>query len=107
MPGTRPGMTLSANSALLEGAVVKPAVEPILIAGDVPLHRHVDVGLEDRNAWHVGEGGFNESFDVLLVGGFVAVCGGCDRTVNEPVERLRLVAHGIEDRIFAVIAPDE
>src|SRR6516225_10272556 len=105
--GARPGMKRTENLALLEGAVVKPAMEPILIAGDVLLHRHVDVGLEDRDAWHVRKNSFHESLDVLFIGGLVAVCGGCDRAVNEAVERLRLIAHGVEDRILAVVAPDE
>src|SRR5215469_1516568 len=105
--GARPGMKRTENLALLEGAVVKPAMEPILIAGDVLLHRHVDVGLEDRDAWHVRKGSFHESLDVLFIGGLVAICGGCDRAVNEAVERLRLIAHRVEDRILAVIAPDE
>src|SRR4029077_414705 len=52
---TRVGGSLAWDgvSTLDEGAVVEPAVEPVLVAGDILLHRDVDVGLEDRDARNV------------------------------------------------------
>src|SRR6187401_3526485 len=42
------------DSPLHQGAVVEAAVEPVLIARDVLLHRDVDVGLAERDARDVG-----------------------------------------------------
>src|SRR5262249_61259945 len=95
-------MKRTENLALLEGAVVKPAMEPILIAGDVLLHRHVDVGLEDRDAWHVRKGSFHESLDVLFIGGLVGVCGGCGLHVTEEGRRHRFGATCCEMSIIGV-----
>src|SRR5262245_51429408 len=98
---------VSASSPLRECPIVEPPVEPVLVAGDVLLHRDVDVGLVDRDARNVGEGEIDEALHVLLVGGLVAFRRGGDGAVDVAVELLRLVAHGVEDRILSVIAPDE
>src|SRR3984885_14408369 len=94
---------ISPKSALDEGAVVEPAVEPILIAGNVLLHGDVDVGLEDRDAGNVGVGEVDESLYVLLVVLGVADRSGVARAFDQRVHRLGLVAHGVEHRILAVI----
>jgi hypothetical protein len=35
------------------------------------------------------------------------VAAACARAVDQRIHRLRLVAHGVEDRVLAVIAPEE
>src|SRR5262245_24837253 len=82
-----------ANSPLHERAVVEPAVEPVLIAGDVLLHRDVDEGLVERDARDVGEGKLDEALHVLVVACLVAFGRRGHRTVDQRVELLRLVAH--------------
>src|SRR5262249_23756962 len=95
------------SSPLDQRAVIKPAVEPILISRYVLLHRDIDVGLIERNARNVGEGKLDEAFDRLFVVCLVAFRGSVHGGVDERVHRFRLVAHGVEDRILAVIAPDK
>jgi hypothetical protein len=43
-------------SPLHQRAIIEPAVEPILIARDILLHRDVDEGLVQRNARNIAEG---------------------------------------------------
>src|SRR6516225_9160403 len=95
------------RSPLHQRTVVEPAVEPVLISRHVLLHRDVDEGLIERDARHVGEGEIDEAFDVLVVGRLVALRRRGHGAVDQRVELLRLIAHGVEDRILAVIAPDE
>src|SRR5882724_11567898 len=95
------------TSPFRQRAIVEPAVEPVLIARDVLLHRDVGVGLQQRDARDVGEGEVDEALHVLLVSPLVAAGGRIHGAVDEAVHRLRLVAHRVEDRIAAVIAPDE
>src|SRR3954464_3443309 len=98
---------LPPRSTLHEGAIIEPAMEPVLITGHVLLHRDVDVGLIQRDARNVGVGELDELRDILVVARLVAA-GGCgDGAVDIAVHLLRLIAHGVEDRILAVIAPDE
>ncbi len=52
-------------------------------------------------------GEIDEALDVLVVGRGVAGRGGRARAVDQPVHLRRLVAHGVEDGIVAVIAPVE
>src|ERR1043165_530459 len=92
---------------LHQRAVVETAVEPVLIARDVLLHRDVDEGLVQRDARDVGEGEIDEALHVGVVGRGVAGGSGGARTVDELVHLRRLVAHGVEDGIVAVIAPVE
>src|SRR3954468_8142589 len=94
-------------SRLHQRAIIEPAVEPVLVARNVLLHRDVDVRLIERDARNVGEGEIDETLDVFLVSRLVAGRGGIDGAMDEVVHRLRLVAHGVEDRILAVVAPDE
>ena len=47
--------------ALRQLAVVELAVEPVAVAGDVLLHRHVEQRLEDRHARHLLEGDVDEA----------------------------------------------
>src|SRR3954468_18161923 len=96
-----------ALSRLHQRAIIEPAVEPVLVARNVLLHRDVDVRLIERDARNVGEGEIDETLDVFLVSRLVAGRGGIDGAMDEVVHRLRLVAHGVEDRILAVVAPDE
>src|SRR5205814_198747 len=102
-----PRLHRASPSPLLHRSLVEAAVEPVLVAGDVLLHHDVDVGLVERNARDVGEGEIDEAFDVLVVGRGVAGRSRGDSAVDQRVHRLRLVAHRVEDRILAVIAPDE
>src|SRR6266478_5845677 len=46
---------------LHQRAVIEAAVEPVLIARDVLLHRDVDEGLIQRNAWDIAEGQVDKS----------------------------------------------
>src|SRR5437588_2032976 len=100
-------MTASMRSPLHERAVVEPAMEPVLITADVLLHRDVDVGLEDRDPRHIGKRKVDEALHLLLVRRLVAGRGCIHGAVDIRVALFRLVAHRVEDRILAVIAPDE
>src|SRR6186997_429664 len=95
-------MTMSTRSPLGQRAIIQSPVEPVLIAADVLLHRDVGVGLEQRDARHVGEGEIDEALHVLLIGILVALRGGGHGAVDEAVHVLGLVAHRVEDRILAV-----
>src|SRR5258706_11579817 len=91
-------------SSLLQVAVVGLQVEPVGVALDALLHRHVHVGLRDRDARHLVEGDVDEAVHVLLVFLPVALeARGLDQLVHPRV----LVAHGVEHRVLAVIAPEE
>ena len=94
-------------TALHQRAIIEAAVEPVLIARDVLLHRDVDEGLIQRDARDVGEGEIDEALHVGVVGRGVAGRGGGARAVDQLVHLRRLVAHGVEDGIVAVIAPVE
>src|SRR5882762_4969782 len=56
-------------------AIIEPAVEPVLIARDVLLHRDVDEGLIQRNARNIGEGQIDKTLHVRVVSRHVAA--GC------------------------------
>src|SRR5450631_554120 len=47
--------------------VIEPAMEPVLVAGDVLLHRDVDIGLVERNARDVAEGQVDEALHIGVV----------------------------------------
>src|SRR5216684_2410946 len=100
-----PPIRYSPRLRLYQRAVIEPAVEPVLIARDVLLHRDVDIGLVERNARDVGVGDIDKALHVLVVGRLVARRSRVASAVDEGVHLLRLVAHRIEDRILAVIAP--
>src|SRR5262245_19035230 len=95
------------RSTFCQGAIVEPAMEPIRVAGHILLHRDVDVGLINRDARHVGVGLIDETLYILFVCRLVAIFGRCNGAVDESIGLLRLIAHRVEDRIFAVVAPDE
>src|ERR1700686_2301195 len=84
-------------SSLRERAVIEPAVEPVFVAGNVLLHRDVDVGLVQRDTRHVGEGEIDEALHVLVVSLLVAGRGRGARAVDECIHLRRLVVHGVED----------
>src|SRR5260370_10643926 len=92
---------------LHQRAIIEATMEPVLIARDVLLHRDVDVGLIQRNARNICECQVDETLHILLVSRPVPRSGGVDCAMNEVVHRLRLVAHGVEDRILSVVTPDE
>src|SRR5258706_10317275 len=94
-----------AYSPLHQRAVIEPAVEPVLIARDVLLHRDVDEGLIQRNARNIGEGQIDKTLHVRVVSRHVAAGSRGAGAVDQSVHLRRLVAHGIEDGIVAVIAP--
>src|ERR1044072_8294402 len=79
-------MARASRSSLRQRAIIQPAVEPVLIAADVLLHRDVGVGLEQRDARHVGEGEIDEAFHVFLVGILVAFRSGGHGAVDERSE---------------------
>jgi len=57
------------RSDLGERAIVELAVEPVAVAAEVSLHRHVERGLEQRDARYRGKGEANETthlFGVFL-----------------------------------------
>src|SRR5699024_12400260 len=60
--------TRRSSDLLHQRTIVQPAVEPVLIAGDVLLHRDVDEGLVQRDARHLGESQINETLHVGIVG---------------------------------------
>src|SRR6476620_2591581 len=67
------GMTSSLNPLPLgKRPIVQTPVEPILVTGDILLHRDVDVRLEQRDARHVGESSLDEALHILVVAGLVA-----------------------------------
>src|SRR5262249_57068663 len=98
---------VSMGLRLYERAVVETAVEPVLIARDVLLHRDVDEGLIQRDARHLGESNIDKALHVGIVLRLVADGSGGARAVDQLVHLARLVAHGVEDGIIAVIAPVE
>src|ERR1700677_2467227 len=51
-----PPDAVAPRSCLYKAAVIEPAMEPILVAADVLLHRDVDIRLIERDARHVGVG---------------------------------------------------
>src|SRR5258708_27032473 len=53
---------------LHQRAVIEAAVEPVLIARDVLLHRDIDIGLIERNARNIGECQVDKTLHVGLVG---------------------------------------
>src|SRR6266581_1959671 len=74
---------------LHQRAIVEPAVEPVLIARDVLLHRDVDIGLIQRDARDIAEGEIDEALDVGIVGRRVAGRRGGARAVDELVHLRR------------------
>src|ERR1700687_596670 len=72
-------------SRLHQRAIVEPAVEPVLIAGDILLHRDIDEGLVQRNPRHLGKREIDEALDVGIVGRLVAGRGRAPRAVDQPV----------------------
>ena len=82
-------------------------MEPVLVAGNIGLHRHVHIGLIQRNARQVGEGQIDEAAHVAVVGCGVVVGRRHARAVDQAVHGRRLVAHGVKDGVLAVIAPEE
>ena len=82
-------------------------MEPVLVARYIFLHRDVDIGLVQRNAGNVGEGEIDETLHAGVVGRNVAGCRRVARPVDQLVHLRRLVAHGVEHGIVAVIAPVE
>src|SRR5262249_16740971 len=93
------------HSRLHQRAIVETAVEPVLIARDILLHPDVDEGLVQRDARHLGEGDIDKAFHVGIVFRLVADGSRATRAVDQSVHFRRLVAHGVEDGIVAVIAP--
>src|SRR5216684_2647884 len=98
---------LLARLRLYQRAVIEPAVEPVLIARDVLLHRDVDEGLIQWNARNIGECQVDKALHVAVVARGIAGGRGGARAVDQLVHLRRLVAHGVEDGIVAVIAPVE
>src|SRR3984893_7073037 len=99
--------SLFAHLTLHQRPIIEPSVEPVLVARDILLHRDVDERLIQRNPRHVGKGEIDEAFDVGVVGRLVAGGGRGARAVDQLVHLRRLIAHGVEDGIVAVIAPVE
>src|SRR3954451_25017041 len=102
-----PSRATQPHLRLHQRAVIQPAVEPVLIAGDVLLHGDVDERLVQRDAGNVGEGQIDEALHIRVIGGRIARGRGIARAVDQPVHLRRLVAHGVEHGIVAVIAPVE
>src|SRR5258705_7346915 len=92
------------GSVLGERAEVELAVEPVLVAGDTLLHRHVEVRLVERHPRHLQDGEPGElahEVRILLRIRFEA------RRVDQLVHLGVLVGHGVEDRVLAVVVPEE
>src|SRR5207248_6181102 len=99
--------TSGQRSRLGERAIVELAVEPVAIACHVLLHRDVEIRLEYWNPRHVDERFADETLDARLVSRVIAFRCGFARRVDERIHVLILVAHGVEDRILAVVGPEE
>ena len=82
-------------------------MEPVAIACHVLLHRDVEIRLEYWNPRHVDERFADETLDARLVSRVIAFRCGFARRVDERIHVLILVAHGVEDRILAVVGPEE
>ena len=75
-------ISMSAPSPLRHRAIIQPAVEPVLVARDVLLHRDVDERLVERDARDVGKREIDEALDVGIVGRGVAIGGRDARAVQ-------------------------
>src|SRR5229473_2179493 len=86
-----PPIRYSPRLRLYQRAVIQPAVEPVLIARDVLLHRDVDVGLVQRNARNIGECQIDKTLHISVVSRHVAArCSGAG-AVDQFVHLRRLV----------------
>src|SRR3954470_2149009 len=77
-------------SPLRHRAIIKAAVEPVLVAADVLLHRDVDEGLIQRDARDVAVGEVDEALHVGVVGRGVTGRGSIPRPVDQLVHLRRL-----------------
>src|ERR1700712_463405 len=97
----------STHLRLHQRAIIEAAVKPVLITRDVLLHRDVDEGLVQRDARDVAESQIDKTLYVGVVILGVATRGSNARAIDQLVHLRRLVAHGVEDGIVAVVAPEE
>src|SRR4030095_4380951 len=88
----------------LELAVVKRAVEPVLVPGDILLHRHVEERLVERYAGHVGDLQAREGAHEVGVLLRVALEA---RRVDELVHLGALIRRRVEDGVLTVEVPEE
>src|SRR5438105_6538360 len=106
-PGTatmRRRPTSVSTLLFFELPIVELAVEPVLIALDRLLHRHVEQRLVDRHARHVGQREPREPADVVRVSLRVGVEA---RGVDELVHLGVLVGRRVEDGVLSVEVPEE